>query len=282
MKKITIFLVLVGFVFYGCGRKEERVSVKKPPKDELVAELGDFYLTKSLVDKVADQSGVTLDEKTLEKIKKNWSENALIAQEALNRGLDKKPDYEWLMNQSRMSVLSQLLIEELKKEIEKEVTDEEIAQFYQENPQFFQKPGQVHLKHIMVPVEVQASQEDEEKARKRAEELYQEVVSGKNDFTTVATRENPEGQKTNGGDLGWFGQRDLIEPIKTTVFSLKVGEISKPVRSRSGYHIFKVLARDVQPLSEASDHIKQQLVQQKLEAKLDEIIKQGREKYKIQ
>ena len=43
--------------------------------------------------------------------------------------------------------------------------------------------------------------------------------------------------RINGGDLGWYNQGELDPVFEWNAFSLKIGEISNPVRTRDGYSI---------------------------------------------
>ena len=45
-----------------------------------------------------------------------------------------------------------------------------------------------------------------------------------------------------GGDLGTFGRGRMVPSFENAAFDLKVGEISKPVRTQFGYHLIQRLA----------------------------------------
>ena len=56
------------------------------------------------------------------------------------------------------------------------------------------------------------------------------MLSWQNQFTEP-------GAASSGGELGWFGQGDG-QTFEEAVFAMKTGEISQPVETEFGYHIF--------------------------------------------
>ncbi len=107
---------------------------------------------------------------------------------------------------------------------------------------FDRSQTEMRASHILVQVGEDASPEDTLVAWKRILALRERVVKGE-DFATVARSkggsEDPSAQK-NGGDLGWFSALQMVYPFETAVYTTPVGELSRPVRTRFGYHILKV------------------------------------------
>lgn len=73
----------------------------------------------------------------------------------------------------------------------------------------------------------------------KAMDVYKKAKDGE-DFAGLVTQftEDP-GSKNNGGDLGYFDRRRLAQPLDSAIFSMKVGEISGPIRTQYGWHIVK-------------------------------------------
>jgi peptidyl-prolyl cis-trans isomerase SurA len=78
-------------------------------------------------------------------------------------------------------------------------------------------------------------------AEARAAQLHAELVEGR-DFAEVAVAASSGPQALSGGRLGWRRGSQLPPQFAATIQSLSEGEFSAPVRSSSGFHIFRVNA----------------------------------------
>jgi peptidyl-prolyl cis-trans isomerase C len=47
----------------------------------------------------------------------------------------------------------------------------------------------------------------------------------------------PSGKR--GGDLGEFGRGRMVAPFDEAAFALQINEVSKPVRTRFGFHLIQ-------------------------------------------
>ncbi len=77
-------------------------------------------------------------------------------------------------------------------------------------------------------------------AEKRAWELYRQLRSSPEKFEELARKFSDDPTAESGGDLGRMEEGSLIPQLDRAVFSLAPGQISRPVRSELGFHIFKV------------------------------------------
>lgn len=73
----------------------------------------------------------------------------------------------------------------------------------------------------------------------RALDVYNKAKGGEDFAGLVSQFSEDPGSKPNQGDLGFFDRRRLTQPFDSAAFSMKVGEISQPVRTQYGWHIIK-------------------------------------------
>ncbi len=71
-----------------------------------------------------------------------------------------------------------------------------------------------------------------------AEKLYERVKRGES-FESLARQYSTCPSKSKGGDLGWFGEGQMVAPFENAVRRMSTGSISRPVRTQFGYHIIK-------------------------------------------
>ena len=108
--------------------------------------------------------------------------------------------------------------------------------------------NRLQVAHILLQVPETIEQEDEQAILKDATDLYERIKKGE-DFAELAERySTDEGTKYRGGELPLFGLGNMVLPFEQTAFALEnIGDVSKPVRTRFGYHIIKLLGKSDYP-----------------------------------
>lgn len=116
-------------------------------------------------------------------------------------------------------------------ELNVERTEEQIATFFEENPERYQAPEERTAEFIALslrPPEPPIVAELVERAR-----------AGE-DFSELA-REHSEGPGArNGGSMNWILETLTLPDHQKVLFDMEVGAVSDPVRGPLGYHIYKV------------------------------------------
>ncbi len=99
---------------------------------------------------------------------------------------------------------------------------------------------EINANHILISVPTKASSQDTLKAYQKIIEARMKIVNGAA-FEEIAKEysEDPSAQK-NGGNLGYFTVFDMVYSFENAAYKTKVNDISKPFKTRFGYHIVKV------------------------------------------
>jgi peptidyl-prolyl cis-trans isomerase C len=185
--------------------------------------------------------------------------------------------YEDLSNAVRQAELAQILIEnEIRPGIQ--VSDDEVAAFYGDNPRMFETRDQVRARHILFTATEDASEEDRKAARGRAVLARQRAIDGE-DFASLAKELSEGPSAADGGDLGFFAAEQMVEPFATAAFALEPGEISEVVETRFGYHVIKVEERrpgTARSLDEVREPLRNALIEQKVAAAVQEFVEKLR------
>lgn len=136
-------------------------------------------------------------------------------------------------NYLKKRIADQLLIEKVTEALfgtETLVSDEEMKTHYTANRSDFFQPSRVHAFQIVVPTVEEANR------------VRQEVLSDKMTFESAARKYSLSPDAATGGDLGFFARNEKIAAFNKA-FSLKLGEISKPIQSKYGVHLIKVVEK---------------------------------------
>ncbi len=82
-----------------------------------------------------------------------------------------------------------------------------------------------------------------------AQIVLESLAQGKDWTELAATLSLDNGNKDQGGDLGWFADGQMVPEFWEAASVLEVGEISEPVPTQFGVHIIQVLGKEERPLS---------------------------------
>ncbi len=134
-------------------------------------------------------------------------------------------------------VLSRLKNKEIVSKIN--VSDAEIDNLLKQDKTIGRKNIEYRLQHILIPVPDAASPQQIQQAQKTTVEIIERLQQGE-DFARLAMLESKGRNALDGGDLGWLKSSQLPSMFADLVAELQPGEIAKPIRSSSGYHIVKL------------------------------------------
>jgi peptidyl-prolyl cis-trans isomerase D len=146
------------------------------------------------------------------------------------------------------------------------VTDLEIEAYYKDHKNEYEVKERRRARHILLKISEGADEDSIEKIRKNAKKIRDRIENGE-DFANLAKKNSEDvGSAKNGGELGFFSRGMMVKPFEEAVFSMKEGEVSKPVLTRFGWHIIELEEIEpdrVKPLTEVKNSIATRLKDQK-------------------
>ena len=119
------------------------------------------------------------------------------------------------------------------------VTPREIEQCITDLEDHVVVNSEYSLSHILVSLPEAASAEQIEETRARLDDIYQQITDGA-DFREMAVRYSEGPTALEGGALGWMPGEQVPTLFVDVITTLQPGEISKPFRSASSFHLVKV------------------------------------------
>ena len=197
----------------------------------------------------------------------------LGVQEARKRGFEKDPIVQDRINQE---LYKAFLEKELGKKVEEStVTEAEMRAWYANNPQ-------IRLSDILIEIKPGATKTQREEARKRGNEILEEIKKSKRPFEELVRLYSDDITTKNlGGDIGWQSRISLVASYYTAANSLKVGEVTSAlVETPFGFHIIKLTGR--RSYEEATKReIRMAVYDVKRKAVFDAFFENIRKNYKI-
>lgn len=153
------------------------------------------------------------------------------------------------------------------------VTAAEVREFFEVNKDKLGTIESVRLRHIVVASE------------KEANDFLVALRVGA-DFAALASGVSLDpATKAAGGDLGFFSRGMLLPEIEKVAFSLKPGEVSAPVRTPAGFHLFKAQetrTAKAAVFSEIAQDLERSILADKISKAWPAYLQELREKAKIE
>lgn len=111
----------------------------------------------------------------------------------------------------------------------------DLQQYYEDSTNRYLQDERRQARHIMIPFG-----DDEAAAREQAIALTARVQAGE-PFDDLARQYSKDGMTSNrGGDLGLIPHSQMPDALGDSIFSMRKGEVTGPVRTDFGFHIVRL------------------------------------------
>ena len=218
----------------------QRRGTTLPARDEIERQVLERIITEKVQLQFARDTGLRVDDLELDRTISRVADGNKLSLTEFRQTLERDGiPFEKFREELR----DEILITRLR---EREVTGKlgvsegEIENFLLEQGARKETAAEYNLAHILVRVPEQASPEQLEARRSRAEEVVRRLKEN-TDFAQLAATYSDAPDALRGGAMGWRNQERLPELFVEALARLKPGEASGVLRSPAGFHVIKLI-----------------------------------------
>ena len=220
----------------------KRQGVAMPPDAELDAQVLERFINERVQLQYAKENGIRADDETVNASLQRIAADNKMSMQQFSAALAKDGI---TVDKFRDELKNEIVLSRLRdREVESRVvvTDAEIDNYLALAKAQGANQAEYQLAHILVLVPEQATPDQVETRKKRAEEALRQLNAG-TAFGQVAAVFSDSNDAVQGGALGWRQADRLPSLYAESANKLKVGETSAVLRSANGFHIVRLLDR---------------------------------------
>jgi len=239
------------------------------PPDTVVAEIGGKKYTAAELDKLISGMPVQF-QPAIRANPKNLTQIFVFRElehMALADKLEQQSPYKEQLEFMRTQYLAQTEAQSYRYSKIAVSTDEE-QKFYEAHKADKYRQAKVRVIYVAfrpptAQTEDAKKQPTEAEAKAKAEDLRKQLQSGA-DFAALAkANSDDKSSAEKGGDYGLITQASSSDALKKAAFSLKVGEISEPLRQPAGFYLVRVDEFLTQPFDQVESAINEEVRNEK-------------------
>lgn len=209
------------------------------------------------------------DPAQMERLVKNELVRKAVLAEARQKGWDKRPELQPLIERARDQVIVGAYVSNVAKPADGYPSEEELKQFYESNKAQLQAPPQYQMAQIFLPAPEGTDKARADEAEKKIKELSGKLSKSAGDFARLAKESSAHKESADkGGEIGWVGEDQMVAEIRRTVVKMNKGDISPPVKSAAGWHLIKLMEKRppaLRPLNEVRGNLVSAMRQRKMQ-----------------
>ena len=218
----------------------KKQNVAQPSSDVLDRQVLERLITERSLLQYAKENGIKVDDTQVERTIQRIAEDNKMTVDDVRKTLARD---NVSYSRYREDIRNEITIQRVReREVDSRITvsDAEVDIYLATLKAQSGGEAEYRLAHILVIVPEQATPDQIEARRRRAEEALRNVKTG-GDFSQVAATFSDASDALQGGNLGWRSGARLPTIFADTVRSMKVGDVSPVMRSAAGFHILKLL-----------------------------------------
>jgi peptidyl-prolyl cis-trans isomerase C len=174
----------------------------------------------------------------------------LMAEEGRKENLQNDPEVKQMVTNYEDQAMREVL---LRRQLKDKLTNAALQAKYDEMVKGMKPQEELRASHILVPTEAEAK------------DIIAQLDKGA-DFAKLAKEKSKDPGATNGGDLGYFSDGEMVPEFWAAADKLNKGEYTKaPVKTQFGWHVILLTDKRTKPtptFDQVKDQIKDDITQQ--------------------
>ena len=266
MGKITFFILFFFIVYLQATEVVATVNGENVTEEDV-----NSYVVKSL----PGASYYVLTKEQKKAAVNTMVDRKLFLEDAKRIQIEYDPEFKLKLKRLKENLMLDTWMQKKVEEIY--ISDFEARRFYNNNTSKFLQEASVKVRHILVSTKLKAEMIISKLER------YQPILKEK--FIELAKIESIGPSSTNGGEMDWFIEEQMVPEFSMVAFSLERNTITKePVLTQFGYHVIYLEARrekGLLPFISVKPDIVNTLQRIKFKTKLDNLRKTLRKPARI-
>ena len=226
-KKIIYSLSIIAIAQFSFAKEEDKILAKVDGKAVHESEIKDTISTYANLNALGEDTNFnydTLAPEMKKEIVKSIIVGELLLEEAKKSKVTETKEYKQSLLFAEKQLTQKLFLDKLIKE---NVTEAKMKERYKQIAAQQANKEEYKVSHILVKTEAEAK------------DIKTKLDKG-GDFASLAKEYSLDGNKNEGGSLGYFSNGQMVPAFEEATAALKVGAISGPVKTDFGYHIIKL------------------------------------------
>lgn len=242
-----------------------RVVQALPQYQKLQLEMLEDMIVKTLIYQESVKAGIKVERSEVDNGFKEYLKKLNLSDDVVKREMKRMNLTEDAM---KNEIMKQLMVERFLKKRSKSlnltVSDEEVRSFYNDNPDTFNKPERVHIRHILIKCDPTDKQKVDA-AKKKIYEVREKIKRKEGSFAELAKKYSDDKTSSeSGGEI--TKNSPLPKAFIDAAFSLGKDQVSEVVRSTMGFHLIQLIEKKPAgktPFNEIKESLKFRLLEQK-------------------
>ena len=214
-------------------------GMELPPKEVLEEQVLERLIVEEIQLQIGDKVGVKISDAELNRALSMIASQNSMNLEQFKESLDDNNDsYSRLRNQVRKELIVQR-VQRGKVGANIEISEQEIENYLNSEEGRSKLAEQYNVQQILLSLSGSAPEIQVNSVKEKGTDLIKRHSEGES-FEKLAAAYSSDQNALEGGSLGWRKASELPTLFSDIVVKMKVGEVSKLIRSGAGFHIIKL------------------------------------------